>query len=116
MRYIRYAIWGSLAIVLVSISLANRGPVTLTLMPDPVAEFVGWNMSVTLPVFVVILASIGAGLLIGYVFEWLREMRHRRDASAKGREVRNLERQVSKLKTEKNKGKDEVLAILEDAA
>ena len=116
MRYLRYAIWGVLAIVLVSMSLANRGQLTLTLMPEPVAEFVGWNISVTLPVFVILLISIGAGLLIGYLFEWLRESRHRRDASSKGREVRKLEREVAKLKTEKNKGKDEVLAILEDAA
>ncbi len=115
MRYIRYAILALIAIVLVSMSLANRGPLTLALMPDAVADFVGWNLSITLPIFVVILCAVGAGVLLGYILEWLREHRHRRNANVKAREVRKLEREVSKLKTEKNKGKDEVLAILEDA-
>ena len=115
MRYVRYAIWGLLAIVLVSMSLANRGPVTLALFPDPVADFMGWNIVLTLPVFTVILAGIGIGLLVGFFWEWMREHRHRRAASTNSREVRKLEREVKRLKTEKNKGKDEVLAILEDA-
>ncbi|MBB95921.1 MAG: DUF1049 domain-containing protein [Rhodobacteraceae bacterium] len=115
MRYVRYAIWGLLAIVLVSMSLANRGPVTLALFPDPVADFMGWNIVLTLPVFTVILAGIGIGLLVGFFWEWMREHRHRRAASTNSREVRKLEREVKRLKTEKNKGKDEVLALLEDA-
>lgn len=115
MRYVRYAILAVIAIVLVSMSLANRGPLTLSLMPDPVADFVGWNFVITLPIFTVILCAVGVGVLVGFIWEWLREHRHRRDATVKAREVRKLERQVSKLKTEKNKGKDEVLAILEDA-
>ena len=115
MRYVRYAILALIAIVLVSMSLANREPLTLALYPDPVAEFMGWNIVVTLPVFVVILASIGVGLLVGFFWEWMREYRHRREASTSSREVRKLEREVKRLKTEKNKGKDEVLAILEDA-
>ena len=115
MRYVRYVVWGLLAIVLVSMSLANRGPLTLALFPDPVADFMGWNIVVTLPVFTVILASIGVGLLVGFFWEWMRECRHRREASTSSREVRKLEREVKRLKTEKNKGKDEVLAILEDA-
>lgn len=115
MRYVRYAILALIAIVLVSMSLANRGPLTLALMPDPVADFVGWNFVITLPIFTVILGAVGVGVLVGFFWEWLREHRHRRTASVKAREVRKLEREVSKLKTEKNKGKDEVLAILEDA-
>lgn len=101
--------------MLVSMSLANRGPVTLALFPDPVADFMGWNIVLTLPVFTVILAGIGIGLLVGFFWEWMREHRHRRAASTNSREVRKLEREVKRLKTEKNKGKDEVLALLEDA-
>ena len=41
MRYVRYAILALIAIVLVSMSLANREPLTLALYPDPVAEFMG---------------------------------------------------------------------------
>jgi hypothetical protein len=56
-----------------------------------------------------------AGLIIGFVWEWMREYKHRAEATRKSREVRKLEREVTKLKGEKHEGKDEVLALLEDA-
>lgn len=116
MRYIRYAFLASLGIVLISISLANREFVTLKLIPDGLVELLGFNTSISLPLFVVVLGGIVAGLIIGFVWEWLREYKHRRDASLKAREVRKLEREVGKLKTEKHKGKDDVLAILDEAS
>lgn len=115
MRYIRYAFLGTLAAILISMSLANRGFVTLKLMPDALAELLGFNASLSLPLFVVILGGIVAGLIIGFVWEWMREYKHRREAAVKAREVRKLEREVGKLKTEKHEGKDEVLALLEEA-
>ena len=115
MRYIRYAFLAILAIVLVSVSLANRGMVTIKLMPDGLAELVGPNPAITLPVFLVILGGIVAGLIIGFVLEWMREHKHRRNASVKAREVHKLEREVGRLKTEKHQGKDEVLALLDEA-
>ena len=114
MRYIRYAFLATLGVLLISVSLANRGFVTLKLMPDAVAVLVGFNMTVSLPLFVVVLGGIVAGLVIGFFWEWMREYKHRREAEIKAREVRKLERQVGKLKTEKHKGKDEVLAILDE--
>ncbi len=57
MRYIRYAVWGVLAVVFVSVSLANRGLVSLKLMPEALAELVGFNPSITLPLFVVVLGG-----------------------------------------------------------
>jgi uncharacterized integral membrane protein len=114
MRYIRYAFLATLGVILISVSLANRGFVTLNLMPDAVAELLGFNMSVSLPLFVVVLGGIVAGLVIGFVWEWMREHKHRREAELKAREVRKLEREVGKLKTEKHRGKDEVLAILDE--
>ena len=116
MRYIRYAFLASLGIVLVSISLANRGMVTLKLMPDDFANLIGFNFTIALPVFVVVLGGIALGLVIGFLWEWMSEHRHRRDANLKSREVRKLEREVTKLKDHKNKGKDEVLALLDEAS
>ena len=54
MRYIRYAILGALGILLVSVCIANRSIVALKLLPDAVAEFVGVNPSVSLPLFMVV--------------------------------------------------------------
>lgn len=116
MRYIRYAFLASLGIVLISVSLANRGFVELKLMPNALEQLLGFNLSISLPLFVIVLGGIVAGLVIGFVWEWLREYKHRREASIKTREVSKLEREVSKLKTEKHKGKDDVLAILDEAS
>jgi putative membrane protein len=71
---------------------------------------------VTLPLFLVALGGVVTGLVIwGFVWEWIREAKHRRDASRKARDVRRLEREMNKLKAEKNKDKDEILAILDEA-
>lgn len=116
MRYIRYAFLGTLGIVLISISLANRAMVTLQLLPDELAGLLGFNLSGSLPLFVVVLGGIVAGLVIGFVWEWMREMKHRRDAGRKTREVQKLEREVSRLKKKENEGRDEVLVILDEAS
>ena len=116
MRYLRYAFLGTLGIILISVSLANRGLVTLKLMPSAIADVVGFSPAITLPLFVVGLVGIAAGLVIGFFWEWLREHKHRRDAGQKAREVRTLEREVTRLKGEKHQGKDEVLAILDEAS
>lgn len=116
MRYLRYAILAVLGIILISVSLANRNMVSLKLMPDDLADLAGFNLSVSLPLFLVVLGGIVSGLVIGFVWEWLREHKHRREAGQKHREVRSLKREVSKLKKEKNQGKDEILALLDEAS
>ncbi len=116
MRYIRYAFLGALGIILISVSLANVESVELKLMPDPLAELMGFNLSTSLPLFLVVLGGVVAGLVIGFLWEWMREHKHRRDATVKKGEVRKLEREVKKLKKKQNEGKDEVLAILDEAS
>ncbi|TNJ39970.1 LapA family protein [Phaeobacter sp. B1627] len=116
MRYIRYLVWGVLALVLVSVSLANRGNVTLKLMPEALAELAKFNLTMTLPLFAVVLGGIAIGVALGYVLEYLREHKHRREARIRQGEVKKLSREVKKLKRQKHEGKDEVLALLEDAS
>lgn len=116
MRYIRYAFWAIVAIALIVVGLANRDAVTVSLLPDTLGRLFGTNFSAELPLFAVIFASVVAGLLIGFVWEWLREYKFRAEVSNKAREVHKLEREVKKLKGEKHQGKDEVLALLEDAS
>lgn len=114
MRYIRYAILGFLGIVLVSVCLANRTIVDLKLLPNAMAELLGMNPTISLPLFVVVLGGLGAGLVIGFIWEWLREHKHRRAVGTHSREVKKLSREVQKLKQQKHEGKDEVLALLEE--
>ena len=113
MRYIRYAFLAGLAICLVTIAMANRGLVTLQLLPDEIAGFVNLPNTIQLPLFIVIFGGIVGGLLIGFVWEWFREHKIRATAVKSQRSVKELEREVTRLKGEKHDQKDDVLALLE---
>ncbi len=119
MRYIKYLFLAALAIILICVALANRGMVTLNTLPEGVAGIPGMGpfaLSIDLPLYVVIFIGIAAGLLIGFVWEYLREIKHRAMASRKTREAKELEREVKRLKAQKHEGKDEVLAMLDEAS
>lgn len=113
-RWLRYLFLAALGLGLLVVALANRGPVELRLLPRDLGTFMGLDLAVRLPLFVVILAGIAAGLLIGFVWEWLREARHRAAASRTARAVAQLQREVSSLRDDNARPKDEVLAILAD--
>jgi uncharacterized integral membrane protein len=115
MRYVRYVCIAIFAVALISVALANRGIVTLQVLPQEVAGWFAVNPQVQLPLFLVILGSIVAGLLVGFIWEWIREYGQRAEAARQAREMRRLEREVARLKGEKHKGKDEVLALLDEA-
>jgi len=98
--------------------LANRNMVTLNSLPEglqaiPGAGFLSHSME--LPLYVVIFIGIAVGLLIGFVWEYLREIKHRAEASRTTREARQLEREVKRLKAQKHEGRDDVLALLDEA-
>ena len=113
MRYLRYFVLGLIAVGLVIVALANRGNVILNLIPEVLGDLIGFNVQVRVPLFIVIFLGVGAGLLIGFVWEWLREMKHRNAAKSEHRQVVRLEREVTKLKTETVKEQDDILAILD---
>ena len=116
MRYIKYAFLAIVAPALVAVAVANRDIVTLTLLPSGLAALAGMNQAIDLPFFVVIIAGVAAGLLIGFVWEWLREFRQRAESARKDREIKELKRQLRRLRAEKHAGEDEVLALLDEAS
>lgn len=113
MKTIRYAFWAVVGVCLILVGLANRGFVTLRAIPEALADLVGVQPDVELPLFVVIFISVGAGLLIGFFWEWVREYRIRADSRAKSREVDALKREVADLRGAKAEGGDDVLALLD---
>jgi len=118
MRYIKYAFLASIAIVLIVLALANGGTVTLNTLSPTLAEvgfLAPFAHSVELPLFVVILGGVIAGLLIGFVWEWLREAKHRQEAARKTAEAKAMERELRRVKKRVSKEDDDVLALLEDA-
>ncbi|KIN73577.1 lipopolysaccharide assembly protein LapA domain-containing protein [Sulfitobacter guttiformis] len=116
MRYVRYLCIATFAVALISVALANRGIVTLQVLPVEVSGLFAVNPSIELPLFVVILGSILAGLMVGFVWEWVREYGERAEAAKQAREMRRLQRELAKLRAEKNEGKDEVLTLLDQAS
>ena len=115
MRYLRVGFLSLLAIVLITIAIANRDQVTLTLLPQELGQLIGVNASVDTPLFVVIFCGIIAGVLIGFLWEWLREDKFRAEGNRSAREVNKLQREVRKLEVDKYDENDEVLALLDRA-
>jgi lipopolysaccharide assembly protein A len=113
MKAIRYAFWAIVGLCLILVGLANRGVVTVRAMPEALFDLLGISADVQLPLFMVIFAGVAAGLLIGFLWEWVREHRIRAEGRAKAREVEALRREVAALKSEKTSGGDDVLALLE---
>ncbi len=113
MRYIRIAFLILLALALMTVALANRQLVVLHLLPQDMADFMGVKNQIGLPLFLVIFAGIVAGLLIGFIWEWLRAHRLRAQAAKAKRELHHLSREVSRLKGKAEKAGDDVLALIE---
>ena len=74
------------------------------------------SAAVQVPLFIAILLGVAVGLVIGLIWEWIRESKHRTAATRIRREAQRLEDEVKRLKAEKHEGKDEVLALLEQTS
>lgn len=114
MAYLRYAIAALVAVLFVTIALANRSMVEVKLLPDTLAALLGANFGMTLPLFLILGLAIGAGLLLGFVWEWLREYSIRAEAARLRRErdaMRSELKRVEKIAPQTRK--DDVLALVE---
>ena len=110
MRALKYLILAIILVVLVVVALANRDLVTLNLLPAGMARVM--PLSVQVPLFVVGLAGVVVGMVIGYIFEWLREHKHRRRASQKSREAQRLTSEMDRLRKTTGRHEDDVLTLL----
>ncbi len=113
MRYLKYLFLAAVGIGLIVVALANRGLVMIQIVPSEFSPFLPIPNSYTVPLFLVILGSVLAGLLIGFVWEYFREYKHRADAARHRREKSRLEREVKGLRDKTGEGKDDVLALLD---
>ncbi len=117
MKTIRYTFWAIVGLCLILIGLANRELVTVRAMPEALGDLLGISPDVQLPMFVVIFLGVGAGLLIGFLWEWVREYRIRADARGKAREVETLRRELAQLRgaATGSSETDDVLALLDQS-
>ena len=113
MQAIRLVFMGVVGGLLIVVSLANRSPVTLRLIPDEISGYFPGLVQVTVPVFLVFFGGIFIGLLIGFVWEWMREYKLRAEAARSKREISNLRNEVDGLKRKQAEDKDDILALID---
>lgn len=113
LRYLRFIFIGLTGLILLTLALANRGQVEVRLLPEGIGSLLGTSGGWSIPLFVVILGSVAIGILVGFIWEWLREMRLRQAAKAQTKTVARLEKELAVLKDSNSvPPRDEVLAIL----
>lgn len=112
MRFIKLLVLAGIALALIVVSMANRGPLTIRLLPDELSRLAGINFEITLPIYVIILAAMLVGVALGFVWEWVREHKHRATAATETKARKKLEQTVKDVAPSAEKG-DDVLALLE---
>ena len=112
MRLVRTLFLIFLAIILVVISIANSENVSLYLLPTDLSSLMGTTISINIPLFLVFFSGIFIGLIVGFVWEWIREMKHRSASNRKSRDLVRVENELNKLKRDTGQNEDEVLLLL----
>lgn len=113
MRYVRMLLVALLAVVLVGVALANRQLVTVSLFPGRLDRYMGGDWQAEMPLFLVILLSVLVGMILGLIWEWMREAAVRQESARRAHELQLLEREVRGLRMTHHAPRDEVLAILD---
>lgn len=112
-RYLRYLVLAIIAVLLVTMALANRAPVLIKVFPDDFSAMLGVTWQIELPLFMVMFGGIVGGILIGFVWEWAREHKHRVVAKGATRQVSRLERELATMRDATSVPQDDVLALLD---
>ena len=99
MRYLRMIFVAVLALALLTVALANRQLVTVGLFPGQLDAYFGGGWAARMPLFLVILLSLLIGMLLGLVWEWMREAHLRQESARRAHELTRLEREVGGLRT-----------------
>ena len=81
-------------------------------MPENLSSLLGIKIVVGIPLFLVFFSGIFIGLVIGFVWEWLREYKFRVKATLNEKKLSRAETELSEMHAKDNKG-DDVLTLLE---
>lgn len=96
-RFLKNAILAILALVLIPISVANRHPVSISLNPfNPQDPYLTIS---DIPLFWVIFAALGLGIVLGGFGAWAKQGKWRQEARQKRREAKKWHREADQLKT-----------------
>ena len=94
-RFLTIFVFLPIVVVIVVLSVANRGNVTFSL--DPIgAGSTGW--SATGPLYVFLFAAVVLGIVIGGVAAWVRQGRWRQAARTERANAERLRTEVERLR------------------
>ena len=88
----------------------------IRLLPSELEGLFGGGMIFSIPIFVLFLCGVVFGLFVGFVWEWIREMKHRSASSRKSKELAKVENELSQLKRESGQNEDEIMLLLNNKA
>jgi lipopolysaccharide assembly protein A len=111
-RYIRVIFLTCLSTIILTLAIANREFVDIRILPSELEGFFGDGMIFSIPIFVLFLCGVIFGLFVGFVWEWIREMKHRSASSRKSKELVKVENELNQLKRDNEQNDDEVLLLL----
>lgn len=87
-----------LAIILIVLSVANRGPVAVTM--DPINPG-NPALTTSMPLFMLILLAVMMGVILGSVVTWFKQGKHRRAMRAEAERANALKRETDALNKER---------------
>ncbi len=88
----------------------------IRILPSELEGSFGGGMIFSIPIFMLFLCGVIFGLFVGFVWEWIREMKHRSASSRKSKELAKVENELSQLKRESGQNEDEILLLLNNKA
>ena len=96
MRFLRLLFLIVVALAALYLAEANRGPVTISLDPFPGSEASEFNFQA--PLFLVIFAAVGVGVVLGAAASWLRHADTRRTARVAKSDLAKARSEVESLR------------------
>ncbi|OHV86739.1 LapA family protein [Mesorhizobium sp. ORS 3428] len=91
-RFMLVVVFVPLAVILIALAVANRGPVAFTLDP-----FHPGNPALTLtwPLFIFLFLALAIGMVVGSMATWVKQGRYRKLARQRGLEAESLRQAVN---------------------
>ena len=94
-RFLRNLLLVPIGALLIVLAIANRHTTAISLNPfNPADPMLSFNI----PVFWLLFAAIGLGVVLGGVATWMRQSRFRREARVQRREATHLKHEAEALR------------------
>lgn len=96
-RVLQWLVFVPLAVVGIAFAVANRQIVEVNF--DPFATRPSEQIAVQAPLFIVLIVALAFGVLVGGVFTWFSQGKHRRAQRQAHSEMARLRSDVERMKT-----------------